>query len=66
MVPDGAPSAGRPDSRTPLWPRSGWAEGRLLEWLGIEKGSDFDPAHFDTADANRRLDAVILAATRTA
>jgi hypothetical protein len=38
----------------------------LLEWLGIEKGSDFDPAHFDTADANRRLDTVILAATRTA
>ncbi|GAA2605651.1 plasmid pRiA4b ORF-3 family protein [Paractinoplanes durhamensis] len=38
----------------------------LLEWLGIEKGSDFDPAHFDTADANRRLDTVILASTRTA
>jgi hypothetical protein len=38
----------------------------LLEWLGIEKGSDLDPAHFDTTDANRRLDAVILAATRTA
>jgi Plasmid pRiA4b ORF-3-like protein len=38
----------------------------VLEWLGIEKGSDFDPAHFDTADANRRLDTVILAATRTA
>jgi hypothetical protein len=39
---------------------------QLLEWLGIEKGSDFDPAHFATADANRRLDTVILAATRTA
>jgi len=38
----------------------------LLEWLGIEKGSDFDPAHFDTTDANHRIDAVILAATRTA
>jgi hypothetical protein len=38
----------------------------LLEWLGIEKGSDFDPAHFTPADANRRLDTVILAATRTA
>lgn len=35
----------------------------LLEWLGIDKGSDFDPAHFDATDANRRLDAVILAAT---
>lgn len=38
----------------------------LLDWLGIDKGSDFDPAHFDTTDANRRLDAVILAANRTA
>jgi len=37
----------------------------LVEWLGIEKGSGFDPAHFDTTDANRRLDTVILAATRT-
>jgi len=37
----------------------------LLEWLGIEKGSDFDPAHFDPADANRRLDAVVLAPTRS-
>jgi hypothetical protein len=38
----------------------------LMEWLGIEKGNDFDPAHFDTADANRRLNTVILAATHTA
>jgi hypothetical protein len=38
----------------------------MLDWLGIEKGSHFDPVHFDTADANRRLDTVILAATRTA
>jgi hypothetical protein len=38
----------------------------LLGWVGIENGSDFDPTHFDTAEANRRLDTVILAATRTA
>jgi hypothetical protein len=38
----------------------------LLEWLGIEKGSDFDPAHFDTTDADRRLDTVTLAVTQTA
>jgi Plasmid pRiA4b ORF-3-like protein len=36
----------------------------LLHWLGMEKGTDFDPARFDPADADRRLDAVILAATR--
>lgn len=38
----------------------------MLSWLGIEKGTDFDPAHFDPADANRRLDAVVLAAAHTA
>jgi hypothetical protein len=38
----------------------------LLEWLGIEKGTDVDPAHFDSTDANRRLDTVIPAATGTA
>jgi hypothetical protein len=38
----------------------------LREWLGIEEGSDFDPAHFDTTDANHRLDTVMLAASRTA
>ena len=37
----------------------------LLQWLGIDKGTDFDPARFDLADADRRLDAVVLAATRT-
>ncbi len=37
----------------------------LLQWLGIEKGADFDPARFDPADANRRLDTVVHAATRT-
>lgn len=37
----------------------------LLQWLGIEKGADFDPARFDPADANRRLDAVVHGATRT-
>jgi hypothetical protein len=37
----------------------------MLRWLGIEKGADFDPARFDPTDANRRLDAVVLAATRT-
>lgn len=37
----------------------------MLEWLGIEKGTDFDPTHFDPADANRRLDAVVLATART-
>lgn len=39
---------------------------QMLEWPGIEKGSDFDPAYFDAADANRRLDAVILARPSTA
>lgn len=38
----------------------------LLQWLGIEKGADFDPARFDPADSNRRLDTVVLAANRTA
>jgi hypothetical protein len=37
----------------------------LLQWLGIDKGTDFDPARFDPADANRRLDAVALATART-
>lgn len=37
----------------------------MLSWMGIDKGTDLDPAHFDPADANRRLDAVVLAATRT-
>lgn len=37
----------------------------MLQWLGIEKGADFDPAHFDPADADRRLDTVVHAATRT-
>jgi len=37
----------------------------MLQWLGIEKGADFDPARFDPADANRRLAAVVLAATCT-
>ena len=37
----------------------------LLQWLGIDKCTDFDPARFDLADADRRLDAVVLAATRT-
>jgi hypothetical protein len=36
----------------------------LLHWLGIAKGTDFNPARFEPADANRRLDAVVLAATR--
>jgi hypothetical protein len=37
----------------------------MLRWLGVEKGVDFDPARFDPAAANRRLDAVVLAATGT-
>ncbi len=37
----------------------------MLQWLGIEKGTDFDPARFDPTDANRRLDTVVHAATRT-
>ena len=32
----------------------------MLHWLGIEKGTDFDPAHFDTRDANQRIAAVVL------
>jgi hypothetical protein len=38
----------------------------MLHWLGIDKGSDFDPARFDLDDANRRLDAVVHGAFRTA
>jgi hypothetical protein len=34
----------------------------MLDWLGIAKGADFDPARFDTADANRRLDTVVYTA----
>lgn len=37
----------------------------LLQWLGVEKGTDFDPARFDPADADRRLDAIVLASPRT-
>jgi hypothetical protein len=33
--------------------------------LGVAKGTDFGPARFDPADADRRLDAVKPAATRT-
>ena len=38
----------------------------MLQWLGIDKGSDFDPTHFDPADANRRLDAVVRGTFGTA
>ena len=31
----------------------------MLQWLGIDKGSDFDPTRFDPDDANRRLDDVV-------
>ncbi|WP_433825844.1 plasmid pRiA4b ORF-3 family protein [Actinoplanes sp. CA-015351] len=34
----------------------------LLRWLGIDKPGDFDPARFDPADTNRRLDAAVLSA----
>lgn len=37
----------------------------MLQWLGIDKGSDFDPTRFDPDDANRRLDAVMRGAFRT-
>jgi hypothetical protein len=37
----------------------------MLQWLGIDKGSDFDPTRFDPDDANRRLDAVVRGAFRT-
>jgi hypothetical protein len=33
----------------------------LRRWLGLEQGTDFDPARFDPADANRRMATVILA-----
>jgi hypothetical protein len=46
--------------------RSAWRQEPPGAWLGIEQGTDFDPAHFEPADANRRLDAVVLAATRAA
>jgi len=36
----------------------------MLRWLGLEKGTEFDPARFDLAEANRRLDAVVLSAAR--
>jgi len=38
----------------------------MLRWLGIDNGHDFDPARFDVDDANRRLDATVLAASRIA
>jgi hypothetical protein len=38
----------------------------MLRWLGIGKGSDFDPTRFDLADANRRLDAVVRGTFGTA
>jgi hypothetical protein len=38
----------------------------LLRWLGIDKGTDFDPARFDLAEANRRLDATVRALARSA
>jgi hypothetical protein len=37
----------------------------MLGWLGLAKDTDFDPAQFDPADANRRLNAVVLASART-
>jgi hypothetical protein len=36
----------------------------MLRWLGIENGSDFDPARFDVDEANRRLDATVRALSR--
>jgi len=38
----------------------------LLRWLGIDKGTDFDPARFDLAEANQRLDATVRALARSA
>ena len=38
----------------------------MLRWLGIARGSDFDPARFDAHDANRRIDAAVRAASHTA
>jgi len=37
----------------------------MLQWLGIERGDEFDPARFDPTDADRRLDAVVLATAPT-
>jgi hypothetical protein len=36
----------------------------MLRWLGIDNGHEFDPARFDVDEANRRLDATVLAASR--
>jgi hypothetical protein len=33
----------------------------MLQWLGIDEGSDFDPARFDVTEANRQLDATVRA-----
>lgn len=38
----------------------------MVAWMGLEKGSDFDPSRFDANEANRRLDAVTLGAFRSA
>lgn len=37
----------------------------MLEWLGIEKGADFDPTRFDLHDANRRIEAAVRSAFHT-
>jgi hypothetical protein len=33
----------------------------LLEWLGLTNAADFDPARFDTHDADARLVAITWA-----
>ena len=33
----------------------------MLQWLGLDDRSDFEPDRFDPAEANRRLDATVLA-----
>jgi hypothetical protein len=37
----------------------------MLDWLGLAKGSDFDPARFDLDDANRRLESTMQGALGT-
>jgi hypothetical protein len=32
----------------------------LRRWLGLEQGTDFDPARFDPADANQRINTVMI------
>jgi hypothetical protein len=42
-----------------LFDRSHREHRHMLEWLGLTKASDFDPARFDLAEVNSRLDMIV-------